>query len=136
MADQVIIVPAADTVASSGTHAPAANTSVLIAAANPLRNTLIVSPETADVWLFYGAGPAVVGVGVCVHATDDPWVESEWKGAVYAISAGSAVIGTVETEISITSLGGEDTGYTPSGPSDTPIPAPTLWPNATPFPPQ
>lgn len=138
MANQVIIVPAADAEATSSTLALPAATSTEVIAANPLRNTVIISTE-ADVWLYYGAGPAVVGEGLCVREAADPWVESEWKGAIYAICAAATALGIIETEIGITSEADLDAGYAPSGPSDNyferAVPA-AGWGPATPFPPQ
>lgn len=98
--------------------------------ANASREAFIVSADVADVWLYYGVGPAVVRVGHCVRAAGSAFVERSWKGEVHVISTGAAAVGCTELELSV----GDDQGehpvggdaFVPSGPGDTPIPPPSL----------
>jgi hypothetical protein len=111
MPDQVITEEAASRAANVATVTLVASTSTALLAANASRECLIVSANVADVWLFYGAGPAVVGHGHCVRTGGAPWVDKTWKGAVFVISTGLAVVGSTECLLSV----GEDQGEEPTG---------------------
>lgn len=127
MAEQVEIVQAADIAANVGGVTLTASTDEQAVAANISRERLIISADTADVWLGYGTA-AVVGQGHCVRQGGPPFEERAWKGEVHLISTGAAVVGWTETVYEAGDEQGErPTGadtFVPSGPSDTPIPAP------------
>lgn len=118
MAEQVIIVPAADVATIDGTATLVAATDHKLVDANPNRESIIISADIADVWLAYGSAAAVVRKGNVVRFGGDPFVESNWKGEIHVISTGAAVVGFAERELGTHTLLGDDTGYTPSGPSD------------------
>lgn len=137
MAEEVIVEHAS---AAGGTHFGAtlsANSSQQLLAENHSRESLVVSADTADAFLWYGAGPAQVGKGVRLKAGGAPYVDEAWKGAVQVISAGAAVISGLEQDYSLGDDEGEQpTGaqtFTPHGPSDTAIPPPTAPPPGTPI---
>jgi hypothetical protein len=137
VAEEVIVEHAS---AAGGTHFSAtlqANQSQALLGENHSREALIVSADTADAFLWYGAGPAVVGKGIRLKAGAAPYVDESWKGAVQIISAGAAVIAGLELDYSLGDDEGEEpTGaqtFTPSGPSDAPIPAPTAPPGGGTF---
>lgn len=105
------------------------NASASLLAANASRESFVVSADTADAFLSYGGAAALVGKGVRLKAGGPPFREESWKGAVQIISSGAAVISGVELDYSL----GDDQGqqvagastFTPSGPGDAAIPAPT-----------
>lgn len=138
MAEQVIIEQAADGAATMGGRTLVAATDVKLADVNASRDRLIVSADTADAFLSYGAVAAIAAKGVRVKAGGAPWVEEHWKGEVHIISSGAAVICVTETSFQAGDDQGErPTGadaFVPSGPGDAAIPPPTT-PGSIPPPP-
>lgn len=137
MADEVIVEAAPVEAGAIFGVTLAAATDQQLLAPNASRASFIVSADTADAFLSYGATAAQVNKGVRLKAGGPPFVESNWKGAVHVISAGAAVISGYEEDLSVGDAQGEQpTGaqaFTPHGPSDTPIPAPTAPPPGTPI---
>jgi hypothetical protein len=121
VAEEVIIEQASDGAATQAGETLTANSSQSLAVANKSRERLIVSVNTADVWLSYGTAAAVVGHGICVRAGQPPFEERAWKGDVQVISAGAAVVGVTETSYAAGDDQGERTAgadeFVPQSPS-------------------
>ena len=121
MTGQVITEPAAATGAVPSDLTLVEATSTQIVGANASREKLVIACGVADIWLGYGVA-AVQGKGVVVRSAGDAFEVTGWKGSVYAISAGAATVGWMETSYNV----GEDEGqeptgtaaFVPSGPSD------------------
>ena len=102
-----------------------ASTSTSLLAANAERERFTVSCDTADMFLWYGAGPAQLSKGIRVKSGGPPYMEESWKGAVQVISTGAATVYGTEQNLAVgdTSFQSElPTGasaYVASGPSDT-----------------
>lgn len=137
MPEQVLTELARDGGATKGGTVLTAGVDHVLAPENHSRDRLIVSVGVADAWLSYGTDAAVVGSGHCVRSGAVPFEESQWPGEVHIISAGAAVVGVTETSFELGDDEGErPTGadtFTPHGPSDTPIAAPTAPPPGTPI---
>lgn len=147
MPEQVIVETIPTNAGSVAGEVLVADTSVTLLPHNDSRGAFVVSADTADVWLWYGAGPALVGKGVRVKAGGNPWREESWKGAVQAISHGAAVVGVTELDLNVGDVEGEEptgaTSFIPEGPSDNysaeatqsaeddPAPPGTSWPPQT-----
>lgn len=116
MAGQDITTGAAAGQANAGGETLTANQSTQIAAANPGRDQIVISASTADVWLGYGAA-AVAEQGIHIPAGES-YTETGWKGEIFAISTGAAVVSFMETSYSTVTAAGDDATFTPSGPSD------------------
>lgn len=101
-----------------------ASTSASLLAANAERERFTVSCDTADCFLWYGAGPAQLNKGIRVKSGGPPFMEESWKGAVQIISSGAATFYGTEQQVSVgdTTYQSElPTGastYVPNGPSD------------------
>lgn len=128
MPEQVEIVQAADVAANIGGVTLVAATNEQAVAANASRERLVISANTADVWLGYGVA-AVVGQGHCVRSGGAPFEERAWKGSVDLISSGAAQVGWTETVFAVGDDQGEEqpgaSTFVPSGPSDTAIAPPS-----------
>lgn len=105
----------------------AANVMVQVLAANASRASFVITVDVADTKVYYGTLPAELPVyagaqGVLVKAGAPPFRETNYKGAVCAVSSGAAALGGVE----VSYQQGEDQGeqptgtaaFVPSGPSD------------------
>lgn len=117
MPDQDVTTAASASIANAGGATLVASTSTQLVAANENRDQITVSATTADVWLGYGTA-ATVNAGIHLVAGGVPYTETGWKGSIFAISTGAAVVSYMETSYSNVTVETEDVGYTPSGPSD------------------
>jgi len=101
-----------------------ASTSTSLLAANAERERFSVACDTADCFLWYGAGPAQLSKGIRIKSGGPPYMEESWKGAVQIISTGAAAVYGVEQNLAVgdTSFQSElptgASGFVASGPSD------------------
>jgi len=101
-----------------------ASASTSLLAANAERERFEVSCDVADIFLFYGAGPAQLNKGIRVKSGGAPYMEESWKGAVYVISTGAATVYGTEQNLAVgdpayqSELPTGASTFVPSGPSN------------------
>jgi hypothetical protein len=101
-----------------------ASTSTSLLAANAERERFTVTADVADIFLWYGAGPAQLSKGIRVKSGGAPYMEESWKGAVQVISTGAATVYGTEQNLAVgdptfqSELPTGTSAYVPSGPSD------------------
>lgn len=121
MPEQVIVEDAASVDVNYGGFAVTASESSTLIEANASREALVIC-VTTDCWVRYDDGLAVIGSGLLLKATDPPWREESWKGAVQFTAVGSGFIAFTELLLQRGFDQGEQpTGadiFTPAGPGD------------------
>lgn len=123
MPEQTYTEVASADYADSGGLVTVANTSALVVPANISRSRIVISADN-PAWLGYGTDEtaAVLNEGIYLPGFF-PFVDTDWKGAIYVIEpAGGVHVAWTETSFNVGDDEGEDNAdaleFVPSGPSD------------------